>query len=135
MTGLRRFLLVIGALIVLIGLFYGVPKPVLESAFGISIDQNALHIFRGVMGLYIGVGILVLLGSKCTQHTRFSLLLATLFFASLAAGRLISFVMDATMSRVAASAAMAEAVLFVVCLVGLTRQRKLQKSAQVNTDS
>lgn len=117
MKGIRRYLFFSGLFIIAVGLFYGAPKSVIEGSFGVSIDDNALHIFRAVMGLYCGVGAIVMLGAKVNEYTKFSLLLETIFFAGIGIGRAISMVMDGNFHQVAAVASAFELLLFVICLV------------------
>lgn len=125
MKGIRRFLLVSGVFIILVGLFYGTPKEFIESSFAVSIDENGLHIFRAIMGLYCGVGFIVLLGAKYSEYTKFSLILETLFFGGIGVGRLISFIIDGHVRSVSVNAVVGEIVLFIICLIVLKLYNKL----------
>ena len=120
----RKFLFVSGIFIIAVGLFYGAPKAVIESSFGITIDGNSLHIFRAIMGLYCGIGFMVLLGAANREYSRFSLILETVFFGGVGIGRLISFALDGNINTVAVGAAAFELVLFLICLVALKAPRK-----------
>lgn len=133
MSGVQKFLLVSGIFIIAVGLFYGSPKPVIENAFEISIDDNSLHIFRAIMGLYCGVGILVLLGAKKPNYTRFSLLLETAFFGGVGIGRLISLVIDGNIRSTSVNAIVGEIVLFAICLFVLRVHSRLSEKTGAET--
>lgn len=115
---------VLGVFIIGVGLFYGAPGAVLENAFDIAVDDNALHIFRAIMGLYCGVGLVVFLGAYKHQLTRCSLLLATVFFGGVGLGRMASFVIDGNFTSVAAGAMAFELLLFAICIMVLRQYSK-----------
>lgn len=127
MKGTRKYLLVSGVFIIVVGLFYGSPKSFLEGSFGITVDENSLHIFRAIMGLYCGVGFMVLLGAKHREYTKFSLLLQVVFFSGIGFGRIISFIIDGTISKVSLMATVSELILFIICVVVLKNYLKLSK--------
>ena len=126
MTGVQKYLLVSGLFIIAVGLFYGAPKQALEESFGLLIDEKGLHIFRAIMGLYCGVGVLVLIGSRYRDYAKFSLLLETVFFGGIGIGRLISFVIDGNVHSVSVGATVFEMLLFAICLVVLKIHTKTE---------
>ncbi|WP_167854688.1 DUF4345 family protein [Mangrovimicrobium sediminis] len=122
MTKTRLYLLVSGLVIIAIGLSYGAPRPALETSFGIAIDDAALHIFRAIMGLYCGLGILLLLGARFDIYVKPALVLEAVFFTSVGVGRVTSFLLDANIPSVAVGAVAVEIVLSVVTLAVLFMQ-------------
>ncbi|GGJ85188.1 DUF4345 domain-containing protein [Pseudomonas matsuisoli] len=95
MKGTQKFLLASGISVIAIGLLYGIAsKAVFGGIVGLSIQDNEMHIFRANMGLYCGLGALLIAGALNKEHIRFALLLETVFLGSLAAGRLVSFSVD-----------------------------------------
>lgn len=130
MTGLQKYLLVSGLFIIAVGLFYGTPRTFIEASFGIALDDNALHIFRAIMGLYCGVGFIVLLGVRYPAYTRFSLLIETMFFGGIGFGRLISILVDGTINQVAVTATAFELLLFAICVVVLKISQKSTATGQ-----
>lgn len=125
MERIRKYLFVSAVFIIVVGLFYGAPKEVIEGSFGVSIDDNALHIFRAIMGLYCGVGFMVLLGAKYKEYTKFSLLLEAIFFGGIGVGRLISLVIDGNVHTVSVVATAFELMLFIFCIVVLRTYNKV----------
>lgn len=124
MDATRKYLCFSGGLIILLGFFYGAPKPVIESAFGIAIDNHALHIVRAIMGLYWGIGFMVLLGAIKTEYSRFSLQLQAIFFSGIGFGRLISFAIDGNANTVSIFATACEMLLFIICMAVLYNYHK-----------
>lgn len=119
----RLFLAFSGLFIIAAGLFYAAPKPALENAFLISIDNNALHMLRASMGLYCGIGCLILLGSIKQQYTLQSLLLGAVFFGGIGIGRIVSFVIDENANSIALGATGLEVLLCIASLLMLVANR------------
>lgn len=125
MKGVQKFLLASGISVISIGFLYGTaPKIILEGIVGLSIQDNELHIFRAIMGLYCGVGALLLAGAFHKEHMRSALLLETVFLGSLAGGRLISFAADGNFHWFALLATGIEIPLFIVCAALFKKQSK-----------
>lgn len=125
MNGTRKFLLASGTAVIAIGLLYGVsPSAVLEGIVGLSLQDNELHIFRAIMGLYCGIGGLLLVGALYAEHAKAALLLESVFLGGLAAGRLISLAVDGNFHWFALLAVSIEVPLFIVCLLLLNAQAK-----------
>ncbi|WP_263141082.1 DUF4345 domain-containing protein [Pseudomonas sp. RIT-PI-AD] len=79
--GLRVFLAASG---VAIGALYGIaPRFVVEPVLGLSLRQEQLHIFRAIMGLYAGIGGLLLYAAGDARRYRAGLLLETVFLGRL----------------------------------------------------
>jgi hypothetical protein len=123
MKGIQKFLLASGISVIAIGLLYGIdPKAVLGDIVGLSVQDNELHIFRAIMGLYCGLGSLLIAGALNKEHIRSALLLETIFLGSLAAGRLVSFLVDGNFHWFALLATGIEIPLFIVCAALLKSQ-------------
>lgn len=92
----RVFLIFCSVGLVLIALGYGAkPSVTLDALFGITVDTvNLAHIMRAVMGLYIGMVVLWLWGAFSKPMERPALVACAVFMLGLAAGRILSFVMD-----------------------------------------
>jgi len=92
-----RWLLLLCAIgLVPIALSYGAaPTRSLDALFGIAVSGIELtHIFRAVMGLYLGMVGLWLLGACNRQFTNAALIACGVFMLGLAGGRTISLVVD-----------------------------------------
>lgn len=125
MNGIQKFLLMSGISVIAIGLLYGVaPREVIGGIVGLSVQDNELHIYRAIMGLYCGLGALLITGALNKQHFRSALLLETVFLGSLAAGRLVSFTVDGDFHWFALLATGIEIPLFIVCAALLKSQKQ-----------
>ena len=92
----RAFLLFCAVGLVPIALGYGAkPSASLDFLFGIAVDTtNLTHIMRAVMGLYFGMVAIWLWGAFNKQMTAPALVSCAVFMIGLAAGRILSFVLD-----------------------------------------
>jgi hypothetical protein len=92
----RVFLIFCAVGLVPIALGYGAnPAVTMDALFGIKVDTtNLTHIMRAVMGLYLGMVVIWLCGAFRTSMTRPALLSCAVFMIGLAAGRLLSFILD-----------------------------------------
>ena len=71
------------------------PSQSLEFLFGIQVDSpNLSHIFRAVMGLYFGMIVLWVAGAFHQPLAAPALASCAVFMLGLAAGRLLSLVLD-----------------------------------------
>lgn len=95
-TKTRAFLIFCAVGLVPIALGYGAkPSATLDALFGIKVDTtNLTHIMRAVMGLYLGMVILWLYGAFNRSLAGPALVACAVFMLGLAAGRVLSFVMD-----------------------------------------
>ena len=115
----RAFLIFCAVGLIPIALGYGArPSITLELLFGISVDTtNLTHIMRAVMGLYLGMVVLWLWGAFSKAMEGHALVACAVFMLSLAAGRLLSFVMDGLPSWLLIVYAVLEVVLGLVALL------------------
>ena len=92
----RAFLIFCAVGLVPIALGYGArPTASLDALFGITVDTvNLAHIMRAVMGLYFGMVVIWVWGAIDKQMTTPALVSCAVFMLGLAAGRLLSFVLD-----------------------------------------
>jgi len=79
-----------------IALSYGlVPQKSLSYLLGISVtDTNSIHIFRAIMGLYLGLVVFWIIGVSKEEVRQAALYSLTVFMLGLAAGRILSLIFD-----------------------------------------
>jgi hypothetical protein len=92
----RVFLIFCAVGLVPIALGYGAkPATSLDALFGITVDTiNLTHIMRAVMGLYFGMVVIWLWGAFKKQMAAPALVSCSVFMLGLAAGRILSFILD-----------------------------------------
>jgi len=92
----RVFLIFCAVGLVPIALGYGAkPSASLDILFGITVDTtNLTHIMRAVMGLYLGMVVLWVWGAFNKQMTIPALVSCAVFMLGLAAGRILSLILD-----------------------------------------
>ena len=92
----RFFLIFCAVGLVPIALGYGAkPSVTLDVLFGVKVDTtNLTHIMRAVMGLYLGMVVLWLWGAFRKSMEGPALVACAVFMLGLAAGRILSFVVD-----------------------------------------
>ncbi len=90
--------------------------PLLDVGFD-NIDQ--FHIFRGVMGLYLGLAAFWGFCASRPQYGRAAVLSVVFFMTGLASGRILSMAVDGTPSPLLAGAAVVEVLAAVWGLVVL----------------
>ena len=92
----RAFLIFCAAGLIPIAMGYGAkPSASLDALFGITVDTtNLTHILRAVMGLYFGMVVIWLWGAFKKQMTVPALVSCAVFMLGLAAGRILSFILD-----------------------------------------
>ena len=92
----RALLIFCAVGLVPIAIGYGaVPSVSLDALFGISVNTtNLTHIMRAVMGLYFGMVVFWLWGAFSRPMMGPALAGCAVFMLGLAAGRILSFVMD-----------------------------------------
>jgi hypothetical protein len=116
---IRAFLIFCALGLVPIALGYGAkPSVSLDVAFGITVDTtNLTHIMRAVMGLYLGMVVLWLWGAFRTSMQGPALVACAVFMLGLAAGRILSFIMDGMPHWLLIVYAVLEIVLGVIAVV------------------
>jgi len=119
----RAFLVFCAVGLVPIALGYGAkPTSSLDALFGITVDStNLKHIMRAVMGLYLGMVVLWLWGAVKSQMTGPALVSCAVFMLGLAAGRILSFILDGMPHWLLVVYAVLEIVLGLIA-IGLYKQ-------------
>lgn len=89
-------LIISASIVIIVGLAYGViPNTILPFLFNIEIHSIELqNIFRAMMGLYLAMGLFLILGAKYSKYWRVATLISVMFTAGLAVGRIISTLFD-----------------------------------------
>ena len=92
----KVFLLVAAAGLTPIALLYGLkPTTTVPMLYGVTVDSvNAIHIFRAVMGLYLGMVVFWLLGAFRETLQFAALCSVVVFMGGLAIGRSLSLLVD-----------------------------------------
>ena len=108
-----------------VALSYGVvPELSMNWLFGITVEvPNEAHIFRGVMGLYLALVMLWILGATNERYERAAILSEIFFMSGLAVGRLLSVLVDGWPHWLLASYIVVEAILAVAGII-LLKQGK-----------
>ncbi len=96
MNGRQIFLLIVAVGLIPIAMSYGLmPQQSLRYLFDVSVaDTNSIHIFRALMGLYLGFVLFWILGAFNVQLRQAALYSLVVFMFGLAAGRGLSVVVD-----------------------------------------
>ena len=92
----RLYLLVSAAGLTAVALSYGVaPATILPQLLDITVEGTDLtHVFRAIMGLYLGMIVLWVLGAFRPSLTRPAVIAEIAFMSGLAVGRVLSIVVD-----------------------------------------
>jgi hypothetical protein len=92
----RFYLLFSAAGLTLVALSYGVaPANVLPQLMDLTVEGTDLtHVFRAIMGLYLGMIVLWLVGAFRSGFTRAAVISEIFFMFGLAGGRLLSIAID-----------------------------------------
>jgi hypothetical protein len=92
----RAFLIFCAVGLVPIALGYGAkPSTSLDVLFSITVDTtNLTHIMRAVMGLYLGMVVIWVWGAFKIQMAAPALVSCAVFMLGLAAGRILSLILD-----------------------------------------
>lgn len=92
----KMFLLLAAGGLLPIALSYGlVPVKTMNFLYNIEIEKvNAVHICRGIMGLYLGMIALWLIGAMKPTYEKAAICALIAFMLGLAAGRALSLIVD-----------------------------------------
>ena len=98
---MRLYLLFVAVVLVPIALSYGIdPEAVLPKLLNITVEgTDQTQIFRALMCLYLGASTFWAIAAFKPAWQRVAVIWAVFFALSLAAGRVISFVVDGPASR------------------------------------
>lgn len=106
----RFYLLFSAAGLLLVALSYGVaPAVVLPTILDLNVEgTDQTHIFRAIMGLYLGMIVLWVLGALRPSLTRSAVIAEILFMFGLAFGRVLSIILDGVPSMLLVGYAIVE---------------------------
>ncbi len=94
----QLFLLITGLILLSIGVTYGtVPEGSMNLLYGLQMAKpgdNLIHMLRGFSGLYLAMGLFWIIGSTKKTLINPALWSVVIFMSGVAAGRLVSFVVD-----------------------------------------
>ena len=123
-TRARVFLIFCAVGLVPIALGYGAkPSDSLDFLFGIAVDTiNLTHIMRAIMGLYLAMVVVWIWGAFDEQLTTPALVSCAVFMLGLAAGRILSFIVDGMPHWLLVVYAVLEILLGLVA-IAIYRQR------------
>jgi hypothetical protein len=115
----RAFLIFCAVGLVPIALGYGAkPSVTLDTLFGIKIDTtNLTHIMRAVMGLYLGMVVFWLWGAFSRPMAGPALAACAVFMLGLAAGRILSLILDGLPHWLLIVYAVLEIVLGLIAII------------------
>lgn len=120
----RKFYLWISAIgLIPIALSYGaVPGQSLNWLFDITVDStNHAHIFRAITGLYFAMIAIWILGATREEYERAAIVSEIVFMGGLAAGRVVSILIDGWPHFLLTGYGIVEAVMAVIGIM-LLRQ-------------
>ena len=127
----RVFLIFCAVGLVPIALGYGAkPSASLDALFGITVDTtNLTHIMRAVMGLYLGMVVIWLWGAFDQTMAGPALASCAVFMLGLAAGRMLSFLLDGMPHWLLIVYAVLEVVLGLIAVMLFRANRQLNPTA------
>ena len=127
----RAFLIFCAVGLVPIALGYGAkPSVTLDALFGIKVDTtNLTHILRAVMGLYLGMVVFWLFGAFRKSMEEPALAACAVFMLGLAAGRILSFILDGMPHWLLIVYAVLEVVLGAIAVVLYRGQNSKEHAA------
>ena len=123
-TRARVFLIFCAVGLIPIALGYGAqPSQSLDALFGIAVDTiNLTHIMRAIMGLYLAMVVVWIWGAFDERLTTPALVSCAVFMLGLAAGRILSFIVDGMPHWLLVVYAVLEILLGLVA-IAIYRQR------------
>ena len=107
-----------------VALSYGVaPEQSLNWLFGLSVEiPNEIHIFRAVMGLYLGMVALWITGALDENYEHAAIVAVVFFMSGLAVGRILSLLVDGWPHWLLVNYTVVEVVLAVVGIILLKKR-------------
>jgi hypothetical protein len=123
MTLSRLYLVISGIGLGTIGLTYGVcPSTVLPPLMDVSVEgTDQLNVYRGVMGLYLGMSLFWLLAAFRPEWARPAIVSVVFLMGGLALGRALSVVVDGVPSPALVAYLLVEVVIALLGLFVLKR--------------
>ena len=123
---IRAYLLLVAANLVPIALSYGLlPGEVLPRIASVQVEgTDQIAIYRAIMGLYLGTAAFLGISAFKADWRRVATIWAIFFLFSLAAGRILSLVLDGLPSPLFLFYLAAELLIGAVGLILLTRDAR-----------
>ena len=99
---IKLFLLFVAAILVLPALSYGIdPAAVLPKSMAITVEgTDQIEMLRAIMGLYFGMTIFCVIAAFTPSWRHVAAIWAVFFLYSIAAGRVLSLIVDGMPSRI-----------------------------------
>ena len=115
----RCYLLLSAAVLLVTALIYGIaPAAVLPRILEVAVtDRDLIHIFRAVMGLYLALVVLWVIGAFVVRLMWTALLSEVVCMAGLAFGRFVSLLLDGWPSNFLISSLIVEVAMTVVGII------------------
>jgi hypothetical protein len=138
MLGMTRFYLLFSAAgLIVVALSYGVaPAAVPPKVLDLSVEGTDLtHILRAVMGLYLGMIVLWVLGAFQPNFTRAAVIAEVFFMLGLAFGRVVSIIVDGVPSLLLVGYTVVEIALGLWGLLMLKKLSTAQLDDHHTTES
>ena len=122
----RFYLLFSAAGLLFVALSYGVaPAVVLPTVLDLTVEgTDQIHIFRAIMGLYVGMIALWIVGAFRSDFSRAAVIAEIFFMLGLACGRALSIFVDGVPSTLLVAYTIVEVALGLCGILVLTKLSK-----------
>lgn len=123
---MKLFLLVAGVFLFPVALSYGVdPAVTIPKFMTFTVEgTDQTHIFRALMGLYLGMVIFCIIAAFTPEWQRVAVIWAVFFAYSLAAGRILSLIVDGMPSPILLFYMAVELIGGTLGLLVLSREKR-----------
>jgi uncharacterized protein DUF4345 len=123
---IKLFLLFVAAILVLPALSYGIdPAAVLPKSMAITVEgTDQIEMLRAIMGLYFGMTIFCVIAAFTPSWGHVAVIWAVFFLYSIAAGRVLSLIVDGVPSPILLFYMAVELIGGTLGLLVLPRERR-----------
>ena len=127
---MKLFLLFVAAILVPVALSYGIdPAVILPKFMNITVEgTDQTHIFRALMCLYLGMTIFCVIAAFTPSWRHVATIWAVFFMYSIAAGRILSLIVDGVPSPILLFYMAVELIVGTLGLLVLARERRKAES-------
>jgi len=126
---MRLFLLFVAAILVPPALSYGINPAAVQSMTIAVVGTDQTEMLRAVMGLYLGMTIFCVIAAFTPSWRHVAAIWAVFFLYSIAAGRILSLIVDGVPSPILLFY-MAVEIIGTLGLLVLARERRKEESRQ-----
>jgi Domain of unknown function (DUF4345) len=128
----KLFLLFVAVILVPPALSYGIdPAAVLPKSMNIAVEgTDQTEMFRAIMGLYLGMTIFCIIAAFTPAWRHVATIWAVFFLYSIAAGRILSLIVDGLPSRILLFYMTVELIGGTLGLIVLFRERQKLEARQ-----